>query len=293
VGPDARVALAMPRSAGLVEAELAILKCGGAYVPLDPGNPGERLREVLDDSSPAALLTTSELAERFAGLGLPVLAVDAGAPAWASLPETNPLVEGLTAEHLAYVTYTSGSTGRPKGVMVAHRSVQRLVFNNRYMEFGPDERVAFAANPAFDATTMEVWAPLLTGGRVVVIGRDVVLEPDALARTLAGEGVTALFITTAVFNQYAATIPQALAALRHLMTGGERADPASFARVLACGGPVRLIHCYGPTETTTFAITGLVERVDDEARSLPLGRPIGNTRVYLVDRAGEPVPVGP
>ncbi|HET7460299.1 MAG TPA: amino acid adenylation domain-containing protein, partial [Longimicrobium sp.] len=292
VGPGARVALAMPRSAALVQAELAVLKCGAAYVPLDPAHPGERLREVLDDSAPAVLLTIRALAERFGGLALPVVALDDDVPAWASHPAADLAVRGVTAEQLAYVMYTSGSTGRPKGVMVPHRAVLRLVFNNRYVEFGPDERVAFAANPAFDATTMEVWAPLLTGGRVVVIGPEVVLDPAALARTLEDEGVTALFVTTAVFNQYAAAIPRALAALRHLMTGGERADPASFVRVLAHGGPVRLIHCYGPTETTTFAITGLVDRVDAEARTLPLGRPIGNTRVYLLDAAGEPVPVG-
>jgi amino acid adenylation domain-containing protein len=292
VGPETRVALAMPRSAALVEAELAVLKCGGVYVPLDPEHPAERLRGMLADSAPAALLTTGALAARFAELGVPVLATDAGAPAWAARPAANVGVPGLTPDHLAYVMYTSGSTGRPKGVMVSHRSVVRLVVHNGYAAFGPGDRVAFAANPAFDATTMEVWAPLVNGGTVVVIGQDTLLDPPAMARVLEGEGVTALFITTAVFNRYAETIPGALAGLRFLLTGGENSDPASFQRVLGQGGAGTLIHCYGPTETTTFALTHAVRHVDEGAQGIPLGGPIGNTRVYLLDRAGEPVPVG-
>ncbi|HEX2077236.1 MAG TPA: amino acid adenylation domain-containing protein, partial [Longimicrobium sp.] len=292
VGPEARVPLVMPRSPELVEAELAVLKSGGVYVPLDPEHPGERLREVLADSAPAALLTTAGLAERFASLSVPVLALDDAAPAWASRPATNPVVEGLTAEHLAYVMYTSGSTGRPKGVMVAHRAIVRLVVNNGYAAFGPDDRVAFAANPAFDATTMEVWAPLVNGGCIVVIGQDTLLDPQAFARALEAEGVTALFITTALFNRYAEAIPGALARLRFLLTGGESSDPASFARVLGEGGSGTVIHCYGPTETTTFAVTHAVEQVSEGERGIPLGRPIGNTRVYVLDPAGEPVPVG-
>ncbi|MBB4636057.1 non-ribosomal peptide synthetase [Longimicrobium terrae] len=292
VVPGTRVALAMGRSPQLVEAELAVMKCGGVYVPLDPEHPADRLRGMLDDSAPAALLTTEEMAERFGGLDLPVLAVDAEAPAWASLPDTDPGVEGLTPDHLAYVMYTSGSTGRPKGVMVPHRGILRLVIDNGYAEFGPDDRVAFAANPAFDATTMEVWAPLVNGGSTVVIGADTLLDAAAFARALREHGVTALFLTTAVFNRYAESIPDALAGLRHLLTGGEAADPSAFARVLAEGGPVSVIHCYGPTETTTYAITHPVREVAAGARTLPLGRPISNTRVYLLDAAGEPVPVG-
>ncbi|HWK88632.1 MAG TPA: amino acid adenylation domain-containing protein, partial [Longimicrobium sp.] len=292
VGPEVRVALAMPRSPELVEAELAVLKCGGVYVPMDPEHPAERLREMLADSAPAALLTTGELAARFADLDVPVLALDAEAPAWAARPGMNVDVPGLTPDHLAYVMYTSGSTGRPKGVMVPHRSILRLVVNNGYAAFGPDDRVAFAANPAFDATTMEVWAPLVNGGTIVVIGQDTLLEPPAMARVLEREGVTALFITTAVFNRYAEAIPGALAGLRFLLTGGENSDPASFQRVLDQGGSGTVIHCYGPTETTTFAITHEVRHVEEGARSIPLGGPIGNTRVYLLDRAGEPVPVG-
>ncbi|HEU4556753.1 MAG TPA: amino acid adenylation domain-containing protein [Longimicrobium sp.] len=286
VGPGARVAIVMPRSIDLLVSELAILKAGAAYVPIDPSFPAERIAFMLADSGSAVVLALS-------GADLPELPgvqrvdVDALADGNAENPRVSP-----DGEAPAYVMYTSGSTGRPKGVVVPHRAIARLVFNNGYADFGADDRVAFAANTAFDATTMEVWGPLLHGGRTVVIPHDVLLDPQAFARTLADQQVTTLFITTAVFNQYAQAIPGALANLRRLLTGGEAADPSSFARVLAEGGPVSLIHCYGPTETTTFAITHLVTGVAPDARTIPLGRPISNTRVYILDSGGQPVPAG-
>ncbi|HEU4884413.1 MAG TPA: amino acid adenylation domain-containing protein, partial [Longimicrobium sp.] len=292
VGPDARVALVLTRSPELVQAELAVLKAGGAYVPLDPEHPVERLREMLEDSAPAVLLTTGALAERFAGLSVPVLAVDAKAPAWASLPETNPAAEGLTADHLAYVMYTSGSTGRPKGVMIPHRAVTQLVLSNGFVQLGADDRVAFAANPAFDASTMEVWGPLLNGGRVVVVPRAVLLDPPAYGALLRGEGVTALLITPALFEHCARVIPEVLAGVRHVLTGGDRTDPAAYHRVLREGGPATVYNCYGPTETTTFSIAHPLHGVADGARSVSIGRPKANTRAYVLHGAGEPVPVG-
>ncbi|HEX6747842.1 MAG TPA: amino acid adenylation domain-containing protein, partial [Longimicrobium sp.] len=286
VGPEACVAILMPRSIELVVSELAILKAGAAYVPIDPSFPAERIAFMLADSGSAVVLALP-------GADLPELPgvrrVDVDALAEGNAENPRVPADG---EAPAYVMYTSGSTGRPKGVVVPHRAIARLVFDNGYADFGADDRVAFAANPAFDATTMEVWGPLLHGGRTVVVPQDVLLDPDAFAGTLADQQVTTLFITTAVFNQHAQAIPGALASLRRLLTGGEAADPSSFARVLAEGGPVSLIHCYGPTETTTFAITHPVTDVAPDARTIPLGRPISNTRVYILDSRGQPVPVG-
>src|SRR5262249_37740659 len=148
-----------------------------------------------------------------------------------------------------------------------------------YADFNASDRVAFASNPAFDASTMEVWAPLLNGGRIVVVDREAFLDPKSFAGLLEQYGVTALFLTTAIFNQYADAIPETLSRLRFLLCGGERSEPSSFERVLEQSGPGNLIHCYGPTEATTFAITHEVTEVPEGAKSIPLGRPIGNTQI--------------
>jgi non-ribosomal peptide synthetase component F/aryl carrier-like protein len=173
VGPDARVAMALSRGIDLVVALLATLKAGGAYVPLDPDYPAERLATMLDDCRPRVVLTHAAVQERLpasrALLTATVLVLDDPSH-WAHQPAHNPepAALGLRSSHLAYVIYTSGSTGTPKGVMVAHQAVVKLVVNNGYARFDASDRVAFAANPAFDASTLEVWAPLLHGGTLVV-----------------------------------------------------------------------------------------------------------------------------
>jgi amino acid adenylation domain-containing protein len=285
VEPGDHVAVVLERSAQLVVAELATLKSGAVYVPIDPSFPAERIAFMLADSGSRVALTT-------AAVRLPAALVDRIDVETLSGAVHGDLSVPTDGGAPAYVMYTSGSTGMPKGVVVPHRAITRLVINSGYADFGPADRVAFAANPAFDASTMEVWAPLLNGGSIAVVAQHELLDPARFGQALTDRGITVLFITTAVFNQYAATIPGALAKLRCLLNGGERADPASFARVLAEGGPVSVIHCYGPTETTTYAITLPVTSVAEGAQSIPLGRPIGNTTIYVLDSHGQPVPTG-
>ncbi|WP_338925281.1 amino acid adenylation domain-containing protein [Mycetohabitans endofungorum] len=291
VKPDTRVAICVERSPALVVGLLAILKAGGAYVPLDLAYPSERLAHILADAAPNIVL--ADAAGR-AALGDAALASctvldSATLPA---LPDTNPSVAELTARHLAYVIYTSGSTGTPKGVMVPHHAIARLVINNGYVDISTSDRVAFAANPAFDASTFEVWAPLLNGATVVLFGRDTVLNPQRLEEALARYGVTTLFLTTVLFNQLVPLMAPALARLKYLLCGGEQENPERFAQLLKHDGPKHLIHCYGPTENTTFSTTYEVTELGDRSERLPIGRPIANTRVYLLDAHGQPVPLG-
>ncbi|MCG1055981.1 amino acid adenylation domain-containing protein, partial [Mycetohabitans sp. B5] len=291
VKPDTRVAICVERSPALVVGLLAILKAGGAYVPLDLAYPSERLAHILADAAPSIVL--ADAAGR-AALGDAALASctvldPATLPA---LPDTNPSVAALTARHLAYVIYTSGSTGTPKGVMVPHHAIARLVINNGYVDIGTGDRVAFAANPAFDASTFEVWAPLLNGATVVLFDRDAVLNPQRLEEALARYRVTTLFLTTVLFNQLVPLMAPALARLKYLLCGGEQENPERFAQLLKHDGPKHLIHCYGPTENTTFSTTYEVTELGDRAERLPIGRPIANTRVYLLDAHGQPVPLG-
>ena len=188
--------------------------------------------------------------------------------------------------------YTSGSTGAPKGVAVPHRAVARLVKNTDYVRLGPDDVVAQVSNPAFDAATFEIWGALLNGARLVVIPSDTALAPPRLAEALARHGVTTLFLTTALFNLVAREHPAAFSGLRQVLFGGEAVEPRWVEAVLRAGGPARLLHVYGPTETTTFATWHEVRAVADGAATIPIGRPIANTEIYILDSRREPVPIG-
>ncbi|MES1260290.1 MAG: amino acid adenylation domain-containing protein, partial [Acidobacteriota bacterium] len=294
VKPDARVAICAERGFEMVVALLGVLKAGGAYVPLDPAYPAERLRYMVEDSGSAAVLTGGDLKGLFSGMGLPVLDLRDAAAEWGEESAGNPDGQeiGLNSEHLAYVIYTSGSTGIPKGVMIEHRAINRLVLENGYARFKSNDRVAFASSPAFDAATMEVWAPLLNGGRIVIIKQSELLDPARLGQTLRQKTVNVLWLTVGLFNQYADILGRDFSNLRYLIVGGDVLDPRVIAKVLHDKPPKHLINGYGPTETTTFATTCEVRVVPENTRSVPIGKPIANTRIYILDGSGEPVPVG-
>ncbi|MEO3715977.1 amino acid adenylation domain-containing protein, partial [Roseateles flavus] len=283
------VALSLGRSMELVVAQLGVLKAGGAYVPLDEVLPGARQALMAQDCGAKRVLARSgqALAQELAGLSR----LDVDEEALAQWPAQAVGQQGR-GEDLAYVMYTSGSTGTPKGVQVRQRGVARLVLNNGYAQFEAQDRVALAANPAFDATTLEVWAALLNGGAVVVIDQETLLQPQELAQELARQRVSVLWLTVGLFNQYEPQLAGVLPQLRYLIIGGEALDPRVVARVLERHAPQHLLNGYGPTETTTFALTHEVRHVARDASSIPLGRPIGNTRVYVLDEQGAPTPIG-
>jgi amino acid adenylation domain-containing protein len=286
--PEARVAILLDRSLELVVVELAILKCGAVYVPLDRNAPTRRLTFMIEDCQAGLVLTVKEM-ELPLGAGVKRVDIDEQ-----RLDEQSADNVGIRpdSEAAAYIMYTSGSTGTPKGVVVPHRAIGRLVINNGYANFEADDRVALAANPAFDATTMEMWAPLLHGGCVVVIPQAVLLESNALARLLVQEQVSVLHLVAGLLGAYAEPLAGVFQRLRYLLTGGDLVDPRAVARVLRHSPPQSLIHCYGPSESTTFATTDEVREVAEGGKSLPIGRPIGNTKVYVLDRQAEPAPVG-
>jgi amino acid adenylation domain-containing protein len=285
-GTGKRVAVVLERSIELVIAELAVVKCGAAYVPLDPAYPAERLQFILDDTECTLIVAArAGFPEELIGPRT-LIAVDE-----AGLAGIAPEIE-IEGDSVAYVMYTSGSTGKPKGVMVPHQAIVRLVVNNGYAEFTSSDRFAFAVHPAFDVATFEVWGPLLNGGTIVVVDQETLLSPSAFARLLEDQGVTVLWLTVGLFNHYADVLAEQFAKLRYLITGGDALDPAVIARVLRQGRPQHLLNGYGPTEATTFATTHEITAVADDARSVPIGRPIGNTRIYILDESRNPVPVG-
>ena len=287
VKPDALVAIGLERSIELVLAELAILKCGAAYVPLDQNAPIKRQAFMIEDCEAQIVLTAK--GQVVPEIGVKRVDIDELTPTGQA--SHDPAVP-VDSEATAYVMYTSGSTGQPKGVMIPHRAVGRLVLNNGYANFQASDRVAFAANPAFDASTMEVWAPLLNGGCIVVIDKAILIDPELFKHRLEHDAINVLWLTVALFNQYADILAEAFSRLRYLIVGGDVLDPRVIARVLQRSSPQHLINGYGPTETTTFAITYEVSEIPARPKSIPIGRPISNTRIYILDGHGEPVPIG-
>ncbi|MEN4957725.1 syringomycin E biosynthesis non-ribosomal peptide synthetase SyrE, partial [Pseudomonas syringae] len=288
VGPGTRVAILLDRSVELLASMLATLKCGAAYLALDRLAPEERLRFMLEDSEAIMLLSRSDLTapDMTPRLDLDTLELSA-----LNQEPVVPATE-VAGETPACIIYTSGSTGVPKGVIVTHNGIVRLVQDNGYYDFSAEDRVAFSSNPAFDASTPEIWGALLNGCQSVIIEPQVLLEPVAFAALLKRHGVTAMISSTALFNLYAGLIPEALAGLRMIMCGGERADPASFRRVREHSAQVRLFNGYGPTEGTTCATSYEIFDVLPDTLSLPIGKPNANVRVYVLDARREPVPMG-
>ncbi|WP_426578546.1 amino acid adenylation domain-containing protein [Xenorhabdus stockiae] len=291
---DDRVAICLERSPEMVIGILAILKAGGAYLPLDPAYPTERLTYMLEDAAPVALLTNTAQAEKLA-TSVPTVWLDNPMLDFGTQPDNNPDTQalGLTARHLAYVIYTSGSTGKPKGVMVEHRNILRLIINNGFADIGPDDCVAHCANPAFDAATWEIWSALLNGSCLHIVPQAVLLEPTSFREALRKGKVTALWLTVGLFNEYLDTLQPVFGQLRYLLVGGDVLNPQKIKQVLSADHqPVHLLNGYGPTESTTFATTYEITAPVDVTKSIPIGRPISNTRIYLLDNHQQLVPPG-
>jgi amino acid adenylation domain-containing protein len=270
---------------------LGILKAGGAYVPLDPAYPQERLSFMLSDAQVSVLLTQEALMGGLSHLQVKTICLDADWEAIA-VESKESLSSPVDGDSLAYVIYTSGSTGQPKGVMVTHRAVNRLVLNTNYVQLTSGDRIAQASNASFDAATFEIWGALLNGAILVGVPHHVVLSLQEFAVYIREHGISVLFLTTALFNQIASFVPQAFGSLRYLLFGGEAVDPRWVREVLQNGAPENLLHVYGPTENTTYSSWFLVEKVEETAISIPIGRPIANTQIYVLDRNLQPVPVG-
>jgi aspartate racemase len=289
ISPGATVVIYMERSIEMVICELAILKAGGVYVPVDPSDPKPRSEFMLEDSHASLILVKKPPS----GLQLPdecrMVCLETEREAIDRL-EGGDLAEGPSLKDTAYIMYTSGSTGQPKGVRVPHRGICRLILNTNYVHISPGDTVAHISNPAFDASTFEVWGALLNGARLAIFDRETVLTPAMLAARISEEHVDTIFMTAQLFNLFSRETPGAFKNVRELLVGGDVVESAPVKRVLKNGPPKRLINAYGPTENTTFSIWYPVhEPVGDY---IPIGKPISNTTAYILDEYYEPVPVG-
>ncbi|RYZ43248.1 MAG: non-ribosomal peptide synthetase [Myxococcaceae bacterium] len=290
VAPGAHVGLAVERSFELVVALLAILKAGAAFVPVDRNAPVERIAALLEDADVHVTLTHQPFASLLPASGTRVW-LDAQQEVLTGLPTHAPDIR-VDGEALAYVMFTSGSTGRPKGVCVPHRGITRLVLGSDFMRFGPDEVWLQFAPVAFDASTLEIWGALLHGAKLILAPPHA-LSLEELAAQLRLHRVTSLWLTAALFEQMALHQGEALASVRQVLSGGDVLPAVRVREHLSRLSPdAVLINGYGPTENTTFSATFRMRHDSVVQGAVPIGKPLSNSTVYVLDAHLRPVPVG-
>src|SRR5262245_57805118 len=287
VGAESVVGVCLERSLELVVALIAILKAGGAYLPLDPGYPRERLNFMLADAAAAVLLTQSGLRERVEAPGVRRLELDGEAAAIAAHPKSAP-ADTVAPHNLAYVIYTSGSTGTPKGVAVTHGGLSNVLLAiQEQVLLDRHDRLMAVTTIGFDIAALELFLPLITGAGLAIAPREIVKDPPALARTIEKTGSTILQGTPTLWHALTTNGAEGLQGLTMLVGGEPLTDRLSLA-LRGLGG--RVTNLYGPTETTIWSAVMALD--DDDAQTPPLGGPIWNTRIYVLDGCLEPVPVG-
>jgi iturin family lipopeptide synthetase C len=288
IAPDTMVGLLMERSDWVVISILAILKSGGAYVPIDPSLPKQNIKKVLKDTDLNLLLTHSELMFDIDYHQGSLVAVDLQMD---TLPEQydNPEVINRSSD-LAYVMYTSGSTGVPKGVLVSHQNVVRLVKNTNYINLEPGLKLIPTGALSFDATTFEFWSMLLNGGQLHILKDNDLKDVSVLKSAMLDKEITTMWFTSSWFNQLADMDLEIFSKLKHLLVGGEKLSPKHINKVRKAYPELTVINGYGPTENTTFSICYPID--EEYTSSIPLGKPVANSKVYILDQDLKPVSVG-
>ena len=292
VGEETPVGLCLERSLDLVVSILGILKAGGTYVPLDADYPVKRLKNMLELAQVKHLVTQSQLHAKLPRSKRQDIWVDRDANAIANEDSTN-LDLAHDSHRLAYIMFTSGSTGEPKGVMIEHRSIVRLVSHVQYARFGSDRVFVLLASVSFDASTFELWGAFLHGARLVIPSQGL-HDAKLLKQLIEGHRVTTLWLTSSLFNQIVDQDPKALLGLDELLIGGEALSVTHMKKAIkALNDTATIINGYGPTESTTFACCFRIPfTLPLDIGSIPIGRPISNTQVYVLDSHRELLPIG-
>lgn len=283
VGTGGAVLVALPRGVDCIATILGVVRAGGVYVPVDPAWPAPRVERLRTIVRPVLTVGVEGSAGGVDGFATP------GQLARSRGTVTTP---GVGADDPCYVMFTSGTTGEPKGVVVPHRAVLRLVIEPDFMEIDPERSWLHLSATSFDASTLEVWAPLLNGGCCITVP-DRLPSLERIASVIRGEGVTDAWLTASLFNAMLDHEPEAFGGMRQVLTGGERVCPEHARRFLQRHPEVRLINGYGPTENTTFTCCHTIT-IEDTANpaGIPIGRPIRGTEAAIVDEHGEECPAG-
>lgn len=287
---DGVVGVYLERSIEMIVAFLGILKAGGAYLPVDPSYPDDRVSFMLREAGASVVVTALEPRPCIVDNVKQVVHIDNNSELLPPQPTSTPPSLRQSGQ-LAYVLYTSGSTGRPKAVGVSHRNITRLLIGTNYVHIDCRDVFLQLAAPAFDASTFEIWGPLLSGGRLVLYPEHD-LDLERLQQVLEREQVTILWLTAGLFHQVIDERASALSSLKYLLAGGDALSPIHVKRALERLPTCQLINGYGPTEATTFSVCHAITRDSSLDPSVPIGRPIANTSVYVLDSHLQPVPIG-
>lgn len=286
VGQETIVGLCLNRATESIMCALAVLKAGGAYLPLDPALPVERLRFMLNDAAPRVLITSEDLTEQLSGGAWTVVSIDTD-PNIKACSSNHPDVE-ISGEQLAYVIYTSGSTGQPRGVEITHANLLNLVkWHQREFAVTAHDRASHVAGVGFDAAVWEVWPYLTAGASLELPDETTRIVPAQLRDWLVERQITISFLPTALAERIMILEWPDSTELRFLLTGADTLHRYPSAKV-----PFVLVNNYGPTECTVVATSGRVQPVDSATNLPTIGRPITNTRVYILDERLRPVPSG-
>lgn len=285
-----RIGIFMDRSADMIVSMLGILKAGGAYVPIDPDYPAERLKFIVEDTMVRLVLT-----ERRVHTPLPTTApliyVD-GSDSPIRACSQEPVANISTPESIAAVIYTSGSTGQPKGVCIPHRAAVRTVCNTNHVDATRQDRIAQVGSPSFDAAILEIWLALANGATLIGMRRETLLDFAELINLLGNERITILVVNTAYVHQIGREAPDVLKGIRKVLFGGEAAEPEPLRNLLKHVGPGVLVNGYGPAEGCVISTYYEINSVPEDAITVPIGRPVTNAQVYLLDSHMQPAPIG-
>lgn len=283
------VCILLDKSLEMIVSILAILKVGGTFLPIDINYPRERIDYIINDSKAKILLTTQNLINKAIDT-VKVLNVELDNIQYLQFSKEN-LNITYSTDNLAYVMYTSGSTGNPKGVMVTHKNVLRLVKNNKFITFSENEHILQTGSIVFDACTFEIWGALLNGFELYIIEKELLLDTVYLTEYMKKNKITSLFITTQLFNQLVDANIDIFSSVKNVLTGGEEVSVRHMNKLNLTNKDINIIHCYGPTENTTFSTCYDVEKVK-YSHTVPIGKPISNSTAYVVSSLGLLCPIG-
>ncbi len=282
------VGIMVERSPEMIIGIMGILKAGGGYMPIDPEYPEERISYMLEDSKVELMVTQKSLEKKAAFSGRTIHLDD---------PQvyhggTENLVKQNTSQDLAYVIYTSGSTGKPKGILTMHYNIARVVKNTNYIDITGKDVLLQLSNYAFDGSVFDIYGSLLNGAKLVLVDKECILDMNRLAKVIKAEKVTIFFITTALFNTLVDVNIACLKNVRKVLFGGEQSSVRHVRKAYEYMGSGRIVNAYGPTETTVFATCYEVNHIEEGQMTIPIGKPIANTCIYVLDKGGKLQPIG-